>query len=255
MQLFDTYGFLDDTWPLIQTNWAAYFSPVIPDGVIAGAGRELLVAGNSTGMNVTIQPGECRVRSHRGEISEIKALEIPTADATYPRIDLVVARVDYSAPNMVLAVRQGTPAQEPVAPEPVQNAGDVWEIPLAEVTVAEGAITIDPADVKDRRYVYQTGGAAATSFSGTALTVANDWEYRQSAEIDSLVITLPSSPSETFMCSVCFTASASFTGVTFQRGGEAYTIKTTDVLNAVSVRYNLVLWWDGAFFWCASKAA
>jgi len=251
---FTNYGFFEDQWALNQTNWASYFAPTIPDGVISGIGDELQVYASSSGMFVYVRSGECRVRSHRGESTDLQTLSIDAADATYNRIDLVVARVNYATPVMELAVKNGTPAQEPVAPELVQNAGDIWEIPLAEVTVTAGALTISNDNVKDRRYVYKSGGVAATDFSDTTLVVANDWEYRNNNEIESLNIVLPDSPSNTFMCSVCFTSSASFTGVTFSRGGESYAIKTIDGLNFKSVRYNLIIWWDGAYFWCGARA-
>lgn len=253
---FSVYGPFNNVMPMNQINWASYFAPNIPDGVIAGIGNELQVSASSTGMYAYIDPGECRVRSHRGSLDTRVAIDITEADATYARIDLVVARVTYGAPStMVITTRQGTPQQTPSAPEPVQTAGNLWEIPLAEVTVPAGAITITPENVKDRRFIYQTGDTAATEFSGTSLAVANDWEYRQAEEIDSLEIILPASPSQTFICGVCFTASAAFTGITFKRSGEAYDIKTTDALTNPGLRYNLTIWWDGAYFWAASKAA
>ena len=33
---FDKLGFFNGVMPLNQTNWAAYFGPMIPDGVLAG---------------------------------------------------------------------------------------------------------------------------------------------------------------------------------------------------------------------------
>lgn len=252
---FSTIGFFNNQWPLTQVNWASYFSPMIPDGVIAGIDDELEVYASSSGMYVYVKPGECRARSHRGALDEITALDIAAADASHPRIDLVVARVTYGSPSaMTIAVKTGTPAATPSCPTVTQTAGSVWEIPLAEVYVAANAATIAAADVTDRRYVYHSSGSAATSFSGTSLTVANDWEYRNDTEIGSLAIELPASPSNVFICGVCFTASSSFTGVTFTQGGNAYTVKTTDGLNFKSVRYNMVIWWDGSYFWCSARA-
>lgn len=253
---FTTKGFFNGVWPLSHLNWASYFAPTVQDGVIAGVGGELVVDATSTGMNVRIQTGECRVHSHRGSLESISTIDISAAHATYNRIDLVVARVTYSAsPTMVITTRKGTAAANPVCPSPVQTAGSTWEIPLAEVFVAKGAVTIAATDVTDRRYVYNTSGNAAISFSGTTLRVENDWEYRNNGEVDSLTITLPAEPSDTFICGVCFSASADFSGVTFMRGSTEYSIKTTDNLTYQGTRYNLVIWWDGAYYWCGAKAA
>ena len=206
---FATKGFFNSILPLNQTNWADYFSPVIPDGIIAGIGNELQVYANTSGMYVYVKTGECRVRSHRGVLAEEGALDIAAADTTYDRKDLIVVRVTYGSPStMVIAVKTGTPALTPAAPALTQTAGSVWEIPLAEVTVDANAATIAPEKVTDRRYVYQNSGAAAITFSGISLTVANDWEYRAASEIDSLTINLPANPSPVFICGAPTTGAA-----------------------------------------------
>ena len=255
---FNTIGFFNSILPLNQTNWAAYFAPTISDGVLAGIDNEMEVYGNSSGMYVYVKTGECRVRSHRGVISALATLEIEAADLTYPRIDLVVARVTYGNPStMVLTVKTGTPAGSPSVPDVTKNAGDVWEIPLAEVYVAAGAVTITAGNVTDRRYVYKTGNDSVTYFSGTSVSCSNDIEYRNGTAIDSLTINLPGSPNDTFITGVNFTSSGSFSDVSFTKGGSAYSgIRIIgDALTSASKRYNLVIWWDSGFnqYWCASK--
>lgn len=254
---FNTIGFFNGVLPLNQTNWASYFSPSIPDGVLAGIADEMEVYGNSSGMVVYVKTGECRVRSHRGLLSTAATLDIASADVTYDRIDLVVARVTYGNPStMEIAVKTGVPEASPSVPALTQIAGDTWEIPLAEVTVGTGVVTITAGNVKDRRYVYQPGGVGAIGFSGTSLSVANGWEYRQSSAISSLVITLPNNPSDIWCCSVCFTSGSSFSGVSFTKGGSSYTPKVQGVtLSLSSVRYNLTIFWDGSYYWCNAEAA
>lgn len=254
---FNTIGFFNSILPLNQTNWAAYFGPSIPDGVIAGIDDEMQVYGNSSGMYVYVKTGECRVRSHRGVISALGTLDIAAADLSYPRKDLVVARVTYGNPStMEITVKTGTPATSPTVPGITQNAGDVWEIPLAEVYVAAGVVTITAGNVTDRRFVYKPGGVGAISFSGTSLSVENDWEYRNNTAIGSLQITLPNNPSDIWCSSVCFTSASSFSGISFQKNGAAYNPKIQGVaLTLASVRYNLTLFWDGAYYWCNAEAA
>lgn len=253
--VFDEYGFFNNTWELNQVNWAKMFSPIVPDGVMAGIGGELEVYADSAGMTVHVRPGECRVRGHRGSLEVNTNLSLAAADSVNPRIDLAVARVTYGAPStMELDVLTGTPAEEPAAPTATQTAGDVWEIPLAEIAVSANTVTVPAASVTDRRNVYKLSGVGIISFSGTALTVAKDMEYRCSDSLGSLAIELPESPSAEWMCSVDFTAGAEFTGVTFTKGGSAYSVKTADSLTQTDARYNLVLWWDGEYYWAAAKA-
>jgi hypothetical protein len=65
------------------------------------------------------------------------------------------------------------------------------------------------------------------------------------------------------MCGIDFTTATEtedettfeFQGVTFKRGNSDYTVKTQDQLTIVGVRYNLIIWWDGAYYWAAARAA
>ena len=93
------------------------------------------------------------------------------------------------------------------------------------------------------------------TFSGTSLTASNDYEHRNGSAINSLAITLPASPTPLFRCTVSFSSGSSFSGVTFKKGTASYTVKNVGhALNKKSVRYNLSIWWDGAFYWCSTKA-
>lgn len=257
---FDSYGFLDEVWDMNQSNWSDYFYPTIQDGVILGIGNEMLVYGDSSGMVVKVKTGECRVRSHRGSLTAEKSLTIEAASSANPRIDLIVARVNYLTKTVTIAVKKGTAASSPSAPSVTQSAGSTWEIPLAQVAVAKNATTIAANDVTDMRKRVRVGGWIKTFSSGT-VTAVNDCELRRSSVIGSssnegLSITLPAlDPPDVWMCSFCFSSGANFTGVSFTRSGEAYTPKAVgDSLNLLSKRYNLMIWWDGAYFWVAAKA-
>lgn len=90
-------------------------------------------------------------------------LTIAAADATNPRIDIVVAAVQdaqYSGSTNqpVLQVVTGTPATTPVAPAAPASA-----VVLAQVAVAAGATSIDTADITDERGFARPGLNAATA--------------------------------------------------------------------------------------------
>ena len=247
---FDIYGFFNSIMPLNQTNWSSFFVPTIADGVIADVEDELEVYGNSSGMYVYVKAGECRVGGHRGVLSNSATLEIDNADNSLDRIDLIVARVTYGTPSkMQLCVKKGTPSASPSAPSASKTAGSVWEIPLANVSVGHGAVTINAADVEDRRFVYTVDGVMPLKkFSGTSLTVKNLHHYYNLTAIDSLTISLPSSFSGSWECVVNFYASASFSGVTFQRDGSSYTPWTDSDLTIKNTKYNMEIWWTGSKF-------
>lgn len=67
-----------------------------------------------------------------------------------PRIDTIVVQADYALQTARLARLQGTPAASPVSPTLTQNAGVLWEIPLADIAVANGFVTITNANITPR---------------------------------------------------------------------------------------------------------
>lgn len=67
-----------------------------------------------------------------------------------PRIDTVVLRADYALQTVRLAVLQGTPAASPSNPTLTQSANVLWEIPLADIAVANGFATITNANITPR---------------------------------------------------------------------------------------------------------
>lgn len=67
-----------------------------------------------------------------------------------PRIDTVIVRVDYALQTARQALLQGTPAASPVPPTLTQTAGVMWEIPLADIAVANGFVTITNTNITPR---------------------------------------------------------------------------------------------------------
>jgi hypothetical protein len=149
------------------------------DGVIYGYGDELKVTPGS-GMAVKVGTGAAFVQGRMLEVyDQAETLSIATADATNPRIDLVVVRVDLSSGERraYLAVRVGTPAANPAAPLLQQDA-TIWELSLAQVRIAAGATGITADDIIDEReWVLDArpGLAGSATFAGPAgRTITHD---------------------------------------------------------------------------------
>lgn len=122
------------------------------DGVVYGYGNEFNVT-TGTGMNVLVDTGAAFVQGRMLEVyGEAEVLAVTTADATNPRIDRVIVRLDLSVAERraYLAVKLGTPAAEPAAPTLQQDA-TIWELSLAQVRVAAGATNITADDLIDER--------------------------------------------------------------------------------------------------------
>lgn len=157
----DVFGWFDGVYDIAQTNWSAYWKGVIPDGVVAGRGNELVVYGNSSGMVVYVKTGEGMVDNHKGSITSQKAVYFDQAATTYGRYDTVVMRAVYGnsgASYIALDVVKGTPAATPVPPALTQVSGDEYEIALADVLIPANATTIPATNVFDRRALINLGG-------------------------------------------------------------------------------------------------
>lgn len=143
----------DAEWRAIARNW-------LSTGVIRGVTSELAVYADSTGMQVKVPAGEAYVEGTRFASDAVETLPISTADATNPRVDLVVLRLDTVAGTVDFAVLTGTAAASPAVPTATQTTTR-WELPLAQIAVAAAAATIAAGNVTDRRTYAQAGAYKA----------------------------------------------------------------------------------------------
>lgn len=82
--------------------------------------------------------------------TEVKMLQLATANANYPRIDRVVIRYSKSESRVYLAVKSGTAASSPAAPDVTRNS-DTYEISLAQIRVDANAASISASNITDER--------------------------------------------------------------------------------------------------------
>lgn len=134
----------------------------VPGGVFPGMGAMGVSA--SSGLSVQVAAGYCCVPNPTAGQGgylfgtlQAQVLSLAAADATNPRIDLIVARV-YDTANSSsycdVEVVTGTPAASPSTPATPSAA-----IALASVSVAAGAVALASGAVTDlRSYVVAPGG-------------------------------------------------------------------------------------------------
>jgi hypothetical protein len=142
---------------VLESQWRDMMKHMLgsASGVIRGFANAFQTIGDSSGMQVKVNTGECFMRGHFGSSAAQKTLPIASNSSGNPRVDIAVLRVHFANNNIVLDIVQGTPAASPVAPSVTQNT-TMWETLLAEIAVANGAVTITAANVTDRR-VYTSG--------------------------------------------------------------------------------------------------
>lgn len=122
----------------------------------------------SSGMDIQVSPGHCLIQGRHGYNEAASTLTISTANASLPRIDLVVLRLDLgvNALNIIPAIVTGTAAVTPVAPALTRNS-TVYELSLAEVHIAAGLSAITQAVIIDTRLDSDRCGVVASIIGET----------------------------------------------------------------------------------------
>lgn len=160
------------SWPFenidtSETQYSQLFRN-LGEGPVAGHGFELEPYADSTGMNVKVKSGQALVRGHYYDSTGTETITIPAADATNPRIDRIVLRLDPLANSILLHRLAGTPAASPSAPALTQTDGAIYDLPIAQVYVAANATNIAPGDVTDERVIFSawSGSVAIADVTG-----------------------------------------------------------------------------------------
>ena len=129
-------------------------------GVVIDTGSEaaqlegLQVTQNSpAGMSVLLNIGAALVDGTLYWNDSALTLAIATNASGNPRIDTVVLRKSWVGQTVRAVVLAGTPAASPTPPALTQSAGVTWEIPIADVRVANGAVSITNSNVTSRAFL------------------------------------------------------------------------------------------------------
>lgn len=164
-----------DAGPYSAANWTRIWRNIIgvgsgagaagDSGVLWGSGNApdagLSVTQNSpTGQSVIVTAGAALVNGTFYYNDASVVLAVAANGSGNPRIDTVVLRKDFAAQTIRLAVKQGTPAASPVPPGMTQS-GSTWEIPLADLTLANGFLTITTTLIA-QRFLYANVAAMDT---------------------------------------------------------------------------------------------
>lgn len=168
--------------------------------------------------SVQIAAGRAWVGGFYYELTAAMNVAISANTANTGRVDLIVVRLDMSKPAVNLAVRKGTNAATPVPPQPARQAGGIWELPLAHVTVPANGGTITVANRAPMNFPPSVA-FPWNAYEGTALTPAGTFGYDMDnntngvqAEYfngrDGLVVTRNLSASEAYTPSLINNASS-----------------------------------------------
>jgi hypothetical protein len=120
-----------------------------PGGIFADSILGILSASAPGGMTVRVSPGNAMIRGFLYKNDANKDLTIGANVSGSLRIDTVVLRLVPTSNICTAQVIAGTPGAG--APTLTQVPGGTWDFPLADVSVANGAVSIVAGNLSDRR--------------------------------------------------------------------------------------------------------
>ena len=129
--------------------FARFFGSLIGNGVFPNPSTSLQVIANGD-MTVTVKAGKGWVNGVFYENTADMALTLEIADGVLKRIDRVVLQYSTIDRTIAAKVKKGTFASSPVAPS-LQRDADMWELGIADIYVASGAVSISQANITDLR--------------------------------------------------------------------------------------------------------
>ena len=133
------------------SEWRDYFESLMTNGVVTYATNELIVKQQAVAnKTIYVDLGSMLINGTMRILDTTQNVTIIDNVSGNPRIDRIVARLNYTDRKIEFAVLTGAPAGSPVAPTLTRNT-TVWELSLAQIAVANGFSTIVTANITDER--------------------------------------------------------------------------------------------------------
>lgn len=130
-------------------DFAGYFAKLVSSGIFYTNADNLRVTPGG-GLSVNVLAGSAWINGYAYENTEELNLTLAAADGVNPRIDRVVVRWDAVERKISTMVLTGTAAASPTAPS-LTRSDNIYELALADIAVAAGAVSLAAGDITDRR--------------------------------------------------------------------------------------------------------
>lgn len=152
-----------DAGPYSDADWQELYRYIIGwgggrgnNGVFLSSGTQpddglRVLAQNPATADIDVHPGSALVQGIAYINDDIESLTVAPNASGNPRIDTVILRADYALQTVRLVLKQGTAAASPVRPTLTQTASVMWEIPIADIAVANGFSSISQSNITPRQ--------------------------------------------------------------------------------------------------------
>lgn len=163
------------------------YKTLFNEGILPDVSTNMQVIAG-TGMSVTIQPGFALCNGCQKLTTTAETLALGTADATLPRIDTVVLRLDDNdaVRSCEFAILRGTPASSPSRPV-LTRSESIYEIGLADIRVGANVSQISNSNILDTRYDVNRCGVISSISQFDTSTLNNqmtEWVIEQQADFE-----------------------------------------------------------------------
>lgn len=124
-------------------QFATYFKQFLSSGIYHKDNVPALLVRHVSGLQTKLEPGSAYLEGFMYRNIEEKTFSHDAADATNPRIDRIVLRLDRNVNVRAInaAIKKGTPATSPQPPA-LQRDDLVYEISLAQVRINAGSLAV-----------------------------------------------------------------------------------------------------------------
>lgn len=143
-----------------ESEFAQMLGAIADHGVVGTYNDSSMSAAKVAGArSLRCQPGKVFVPGVLGVLDTATTSSAAASlGGTLPRIDLLVAKFDWTgAGTCTLVMKAGTPNASPGPPTVQQDPGVVFEVPIAQARLLPGTGEYASADVVDRRYWIEAG--------------------------------------------------------------------------------------------------
>lgn len=133
--------------------FAHYFSLLVKNGVFPDPSTGMQVkASSNPDMHVSVQPGSGWVNGYYITVPDDapEVLTVPTANPSLSRIDSVIMGLNFVDREIQLYIKSGAVSSSPSAVS-LQRDSALYEMELAQITIAAGVASISQANITDMR--------------------------------------------------------------------------------------------------------
>ena len=130
-----------------------YFEGIVSDGVYQNVGNKLQVLAGDSGMTVKVRSGRAVIDGYWIKNTEDYTLTLNAADASNPRYDAVVLKLDRTtiSRSFTIEIKTGGASPSPVKPTMTTDINGVTEKCLAYIYVAANTTAIYQQYIIDMR--------------------------------------------------------------------------------------------------------